>query len=57
MRLVWLAMTARIAVEERASNECLRHQGYASAIQKVSKPASSQALAMATVSVTGSMLS
>src|ERR1700689_5334613 len=57
MLLVWLAMTARIAVEERASKECLRHHGYASAIQKALKPASSHALAIATVSCTGSMLS
>src|ERR1700733_9763499 len=57
MRFVWLAMTASIAVEERASKECLRHQGYASAIQNASNPASSQALAIATVSRTGSMLS
>src|SRR6266853_3213083 len=57
MRFVSCAITASTAVEERASNECLRHQGYASAIQQVSKPASSQAFAMATVSCTGSMLS
>src|ERR1700724_816599 len=57
MRLVWAAMTARIAVDDRASKECLRHQGYASAIQKVSKPTSSQAFAIMTVSGTGSMLS
>src|SRR5208282_688778 len=57
MRRVWLAITAKIAVEERASKECLRHHGYASAIQNVSNPASAQALAMATVSRTGSMLS
>src|SRR5438093_12185806 len=56
-RLVSCAITARIAVDERASNECLRHHGYASAIQKASNPASSQAFAMATVSRTGSMLS
>ena len=57
MRSVWLAISAVMAVEERASYECLRHQGYASASQKVSKPARSQALAMAMVSRTGSMLS
>src|SRR5437016_11330036 len=56
MRCVSCAITARMAVEERASKECLRHQGYASAIQNASNPACSQALAMATVSCTGSML-
>src|ERR1700726_4877115 len=50
-------MTASTAVDDRASNECFRHQGYASAIQKASNPASSQAFAIATVSRTGSMLS
>src|SRR5205809_417312 len=53
MRSVWLAISAVMAVEERASYECLRHQGYASASQKVSKPARSQALAMAMVSPAG----
>src|SRR5436305_8466456 len=57
MRRVSWAITARMAVEERASKECLRHQGYASAIQNASNPACSQAFAMATVSWTGSMLS
>src|ERR1700732_334491 len=57
MRVVWAAITANTAVDERASKECLRHQGYASAIQNASNPACSQALAMATVSCTGSMLS
>src|ERR1700730_11618418 len=57
MRVVWAAITANTAVDERASKECLRHQGYASAIQNASNPASSQALAIATVSRTGSMLS
>src|SRR5216684_1092412 len=57
MRVVSCAITARIAVEDRASKECLRHHGYASAIQNASNPACSQALAMATVSCTGSMLS
>src|SRR3984893_15779664 len=56
MRVVWAAITANTAVDERASKECLRHQGYASAIQNASNPAFSQALAMATVSCTGSML-
>src|SRR6476469_4356927 len=50
-------MTARMAVDDRASKECFRHHGYASAIQKASNPACSHALAMATVSCTGSMLS
>src|SRR6266481_325934 len=57
MRRVCAAMTARIAVEERASTPCLRHQGYASAIQNASKPSSSQAFAIAAVSCTGSILS
>src|SRR5882724_4928030 len=57
MRVVWAAITANTAVDERASKECLRHQGYASAIQNASNPACSLALAMATVSCTGSMLS
>src|SRR5690242_6823015 len=50
------AMMAVVAVEERASIECLRHQGYASASQKTSKPAASHACAMRTVSFSGSML-
>ncbi len=53
---VWAAITAVIAVEERASIPCLRHQGYASASQKMSKPARSQACAMRTVCCNGSML-
>src|SRR5258708_1203539 len=57
MRRVCAAMTARIAVQERASKPCLRHQGEASAIQNASKPASSQAFAIAAVSRTGSILS
>src|SRR5579864_7624267 len=57
MRVVWAAITANTAVDERASKECLRHQGYASAIQNASNPACSQALAIATVSCTGSILS
>src|SRR5580700_9256595 len=57
IRFVAAAITARTAVDDRASNPCLRHQGYASAIQKASKPACSQAVAMATVSRTGSILS
>src|SRR5262250_2543997 len=56
MRRVAAAITARTAVEDRASKECLRHQGYASATQNASKPACSHAVAMATVSRTGSML-
>src|SRR5438874_2756219 len=54
--LVSRAMIAVVAVEERASRECLRHQGYASASQKTSKPAASQACAICTVSLSGSML-
>src|SRR5208337_4365659 len=56
MFLVWVAMTAVIAVEERASIPCLCHQGYASASQKMSNPARSQACAMRTVWCSGSML-
>src|SRR5207247_7749074 len=51
------AITAVIAVDERASIECLRHHGYASASQKESKPAASHARAMVRVSSIGSMLS
>src|SRR5438093_12772554 len=51
------AITAVIAVDERASIECLRHHGYASASQKESQPAASHARAMVTVSSIGSMLS
>src|SRR5215472_6194333 len=54
--LVSRATMAVVAVEERASIECLRHQGYASASQKTSNPAASQARAMCTVSWSGSML-
>src|SRR5690242_18442557 len=50
------AMMAVVAVEERASMECFRHQGYASANQKTSNPAASHACAMRTVSFSGSML-
>src|SRR5438067_7811680 len=50
------AMMAVVAVEERASIECLRHHGYASASQKMSNPAASQACAMHTVPVSGSIL-
>src|SRR5438094_2623855 len=50
------AMMAVVAVEERASIECLRHHGYASASQKTSNPAASQACAICTVSSRGSML-
>src|SRR5215472_11958975 len=54
--LVSRATMAVVAVEERASIECLRHQGYASASQKTSNPAVSHACAMHTVSFNGSML-
>src|SRR5215471_13909352 len=54
--LVPRAMIAVVAVDDRASIECFRHQGYASASQKTSKPAASQACAMRTVSLSGSML-
>src|SRR5271167_1179530 len=56
MFLVCEAITAVIAVEERASMPCLRHHGYASANQKMSNPARSQTCAMRTVCCNGSML-
>ena len=40
-----LAISAETTVDERASMPCLRHQGYASASQIVSMPASSMARA------------
>ena len=43
IRFVSRAAIAVIAVEDRASIECLRHHGYASANQKVSNPAASHA--------------
>src|SRR5271167_792696 len=56
MFFVCVAITAVMAVEERASMPCLRHHGYASASQKMSNPARSQACAMRTVCCNGSML-
>src|SRR4051812_34072776 len=56
-RSVSRAMSAPTPVEERASIPCLRHQGYASASQIVSRPASSIARADATISSSGSMVS
>ena len=38
MRCVSHAISIESAVEERASIPCLRHQGYASPSQNVSKP-------------------
>ena len=55
-RFVAPAITADVTVEERASIPCLRHQGYASASQIVSMPASSIARADATISSSGSMV-
>src|ERR1700719_4556482 len=55
--LVSRATIAVTAVEDRASMECLRHHGYASASQNVSNPAASQACAMRIVSSSGSILS
>jgi len=56
-RFVAPAITAEATVEERASMPCLRHQGYASASQIVSIPASSIACADATISSSGSIVS
>ena len=57
MRRVSRATSAVTAVDDRASNECFRHHGYASASQNESNPASSHAFAIRTVSSVGSMLS
>src|SRR3954471_519947 len=51
------AISADATVEERASMPCLRHHGYASASQIVSRPASSIPRAEATISSSGSMVS
>ena len=56
-RSVARAISAEVTVEDRASIWCLRHQGYASASQIVSKPARSSACAVAIISSTGSMVS
>ncbi len=51
------AISAETTVEPRASIWCLRHQGYASASQTVSIPASSMARADASISSSGSIVS
>src|SRR5438067_2106394 len=56
-RFVSRAMSAETTVDDRASIPCLRHQGYASASQIVSKPCSSSARAVASISPTGSIVS
>ena len=56
-RSVSRAISAATPVEERASIPCLRHQGYASASQIVSIPASSIARAEASISSSGSIVS
>src|SRR5713101_4937051 len=56
-RFVSRAISAETTVDERASMPCLRHQGYASASQIVSMPASSMARADASISSSGSMVS
>src|SRR6476619_8224939 len=54
-RSVSRATSGDSAVEERASIECLRHHGYASASQIVSKPPSSIARACSRISSSGSI--
>ena len=56
-RPVCCAISAATPVEERASMPCFRHQGYASASQIVSIPASSIARAEASISSSGSIVS
>src|ERR1700733_4222773 len=56
-RSVSRAISAETTVEERASMPCLRHQGYASASQIVSKPPASSARAVASISPSGSIVS
>src|SRR3954452_485157 len=51
------AITADSAVDERASIECFRHHGYASASQIVSKPPSSIARACSRISSSGPLAS
>src|SRR4051812_22754996 len=51
------AITADSAVDERASIECFRHHGYASASQIVSNPPSSIARACSRISSRGSIVS
>ena len=56
-RFVSRAMSAPTPVDDRASIPCFRHQGYASASQIVSIPASSIARADASISSSGSIVS
>ena len=56
-RSVSRATSGESAVDDRASIECLRHHGYASASQIVSKPASSMTRACSRISSSGSMVS
>src|SRR4051794_36387987 len=56
-RSVSTAISAETTVDERASIPCLRHQGYASASQIVSKPLRSSARAVASISASGSIVS
>src|SRR5215217_8388359 len=51
------AISAETTVEDRASIPCLRHQGYASASQIVSKPLRSSSRAVASISSSGSIVS
>ena len=56
-RSVSRATSAESAVDDRASIECFRHHGYASASQIVSKPPSSIARACSRISSSGSIVS
>src|SRR5262249_28305542 len=56
-RSVSRATSGERAVDDRASIECLRHEGYASASQIVSNPPSSIARACSRISSSGSMVS
>src|SRR5947209_6720839 len=56
-RSVSRAISGDSAVDERASIECLRHHGYASASQIVSNPERSMICACSTISSSGSMVS
>src|SRR5436309_11829467 len=54
---VSFAINAETTVDDRASIWCLRHHGYASASQIVSKPCSSRTRAVASISASGSIVS
>jgi hypothetical protein len=56
-RSVCCAISAETTVDERASMPCLRHHGYASASQIVSKPFRSSSRAVASISSSGSIVS